>query len=276
MSEQAQEKPAASAEKPAADAPAKAAAPAAKPAEKKPATATTDSPASVRRAAASQAAAAKAAVEETAPAAPAAKAAPKAAPKAKAPAKPKTKAAAKAVAKPAAAKKAAPKKKAAPAKSRVTKAKATKPVSKSSVSKPSVSAKQAATNPFATLKGLPVMNASVMGNLEDFQSMGKDNVDAMVQSSKILTKGMEDLTRAFFDLAQNSVEQSVAVSQAMLKAKTLKEVTDMQNDLVKKSFDQFVAEGTKLSELSVKVANDAAEPLTSRMNEVASRFSASA
>lgn len=120
------------------------------------------------------------------------------------------------------------------------------------------------------------MNASVMGNLEDFQSMGKDNVDAMVQSSKILTKGMEDLTRAFFDLAQNSVEQSVAVSQAMLKAKTLKEVADMQNDLVKKSFDQFVAEGTKLSELSVKVANDAAEPLTSRMNEVASRFSASA
>tara|TARA_B100001123_G_C15184953_1_gene976902 strand:- start:12 stop:824 length:813 start_codon:yes stop_codon:yes gene_type:complete len=270
MSEQAQEKTAASAEKPAAEAPAKAAAPTAKPVEKKSATATTDSPASVRRAAASQATAAKAAAEP-APEAPAAKAAPKAAPKAKASAKPKAKPAAKAVAKPAAAKKAAPKKKAAPAKSRVTKAKASKPVSK-----PSVSAKKAATNPFATLKGLPVMNASVMGNLEDFQSMGKDNVDAMVQSSKILTKGMEDLTRAFFDLAQNSVEQSVAVSQAMLKAKTLKEVTDMQNDLVKKSFDQFVAEGTKLSELSVKVANDAAEPLTSRMNEVASRFSASA
>lgn len=120
------------------------------------------------------------------------------------------------------------------------------------------------------------MNASVMGNLEDIQAIGKDNVEAFVQSSKILTKGMEDLTKAFFDLAQNSMEQSVSASQAMMKAKSLKEVTELQNDLAKKSFDQFVAEGTKLSELSIKVANDAAEPLTSRVNEVVSKMNVSA
>lgn len=118
------------------------------------------------------------------------------------------------------------------------------------------------------------MNANVMGNFEDLQSLGKDNVDAVVASTKIFSKGVEDLTRAMFDLAQNSVEQSVAAGQAFMKAKTFKEVTELQNDLAKKSFDQFVAEGTKISEMSIKVANDAAEPLASRVNEVVSKFGA--
>ncbi|MEO0392320.1 MAG: phasin family protein [Pseudomonadota bacterium] len=151
-----------------------------------------------------------------------------------------------------------------------------KPVTKSAASTSKVAASVTTAFPFTTLKGLPTMNASVMGNLEDFQTMGKDNVEAMVQSTKILTKGMEDLTKAFFDLAQTSMEQSVSASQAMMKAKSLKEVTDLQNDLAKKSFDQFVAEGTKLSELSIKVANDAAEPLASRVNDVVSKMNVSA
>jgi len=243
--------------------------------ETKPAPAAKSSEAPVA-AAKTEAPVAKAAPVEAAPA-PAAKAAapvkaapaaasPKAAP-VKAAAKPKAKRAAKPAARKAAPKvaaKVAPKPAAAKA--------------KPAVKKP---AKVAAKKPTATpsafmLKGTPIMNANVMTKFEDLQELSKDNVDAVVKASKILSKGMEDLTRAWFNLAQASVEQSVAVSQAMLKAKSLKEVGELQNDLAKKSFDQFVAEGTKLSELSIKVANDAAEPLTARVNDVVAKFGATA
>ena len=54
--------------------------------------------------------------------------------------------------------------------------------------------------------------------------------------------------------------------QALLAARTLREAVDVQTDWAKTSFDKVVAESTKLSEISVKVANEAAEPINARFN----------
>lgn len=201
------------------------------------------------------------------PAAPAAPAKPVAASVAAKPAKaPVKRAAAKPIRKPVAAPKARPAAKVAP-----------KPAQKTAAAKPAAVAQgDVFNNAINTMKGIFPMNATAMNGFEDIQAMGKDNVDAVVESSKILSKGLEDLTRAWFDLAQNSVEQSVALSQAFLQVKSIKDVTELQNDLAKKNFDQFVAEGTKLSEMSIKVANDAAAPLTARVNEVVAKFGTTA
>jgi phasin family protein len=52
----------------------------------------------------------------------------------------------------------------------------------------------------------------------------------------------------------------------MVGVKTLREAVDLQADFAKGNFDKFVAESTKMSETVVKVANDAMEPITARVN----------
>jgi len=101
---------------------------------------------------------------------------------------------------------------------------------------------------------------------EDAVQATKEAVDALTKSGTILTKGLQDLTKAMFGLAQQTVEDTVAASKQLLAAKTLPELVDAQAALAKTSFDKLFAEGTRLSDLSVKLIEEAAAPLAERVN----------
>ena len=94
----------------------------------------------------------------------------------------------------------------------------------------------------------------------ELAALGKENLEAFVQSSQIVAKGAETFGKEWMGFAQSAVEQNVAA------AKTLKELVDLQNDWAKKVFDTAVAESAKLSEMGVKTANDAFEPIKTRVN----------
>ena len=100
----------------------------------------------------------------------------------------------------------------------------------------------------------------------ELASLGKENLEALVQSSQIVAKGAETFGKQWMGFAQAAVEQNVAAIQSLVAAKTLKEVVDLQNDWAKKAFDSAVAESARLSEMGVKTANDAFEPIKARVN----------
>ena len=52
----------------------------------------------------------------------------------------------------------------------------------------------------------------------------------------------------------------------MMAAKTVKDFVDMQSDSARTSFDNFLSESTRLSEISVKVANEAFDPLEAQFD----------
>ncbi len=108
-------------------------------------------------------------------------------------------------------------------------------------------------------------NDAFFKGFDDAASFGKDNVEALVAASTVVAKGFEEVTKAWFAYNQVIAEQSVSVAQALAGCKTLREVVDLQNDFAKTSFDGLVAEGTKISELTLKVANEAFEPIKSRL-----------
>ena len=65
---------------------------------------------------------------------------------------------------------------------------------------------------------------------------------------------------------QASAEASVETTKAMMAAKTVKDFVDMQSDSARTSFDNFLSESTRLSEISVKVANEAFDPLEAQFD----------
>jgi phasin family protein len=101
---------------------------------------------------------------------------------------------------------------------------------------------------------------------EEFSKFQKDNYDAYVAATGIFAKGAENVGKTWMGLTQEAMEEAAQTAKALLGAKTLREAVDLQSGFAKANFDKFVAEGTKLSELTVKVANEAFAPLNARVN----------
>lgn len=95
---------------------------------------------------------------------------------------------------------------------------------------------------------------------------GKENVEALVAYNGAVAKGFETLLKGLVAFSQKSIEDSVAATKDMMACKTVKEFADWQTDLVRSNFDNFVAEATKISELGVKTAQEATQPLSERIN----------
>lgn len=108
--------------------------------------------------------------------------------------------------------------------------------------------------------------SKLLKSYEDLQAAGKANVEALVESSSIAAKGAEDLSREIVAYSQSALDKSITTGKAMLTAKSIQEVVELQKDFFKSSFDSMVAEATRIQELSVKVTNEALAPLSTRVN----------
>lgn len=110
------------------------------------------------------------------------------------------------------------------------------------------------------------LSAQLLKLSADLQALNKGNVEALIQSSSIASEGAGELTREMTAYAQASFDKSVSTGKALLAAKSLKEVIDLQNDYVKTSFDAFAAEATRLQDLTTRVTSAAFAPLNARLN----------
>jgi len=128
----------------------------------------------------------------------------------------------------------------------------------------------------APVDAAPKDAASVVKGYEDVVQFGRDNVEAVVKSGTIVAKGLQDLSKDLFTLAQTSVEEGVAASKALATVKSLQELIDIQQSLAKSNFDKFVSEASRIGELQVKLAEEALAPITARWQVTLGRFGTAA
>ncbi len=117
-----------------------------------------------------------------------------------------------------------------------------------------------------TKEQMDKVSKQVFSAYDELAGFQKENVDAVLASSTVLAKGMENLSKAVMAFSQAQIEQSMAAAKAMAGVKTLRELVDLQTEFARTSFDAMIAEATKVSEMSVKVANEAIEPISARVN----------
>ncbi|WP_448191220.1 phasin family protein [Azospirillum sp. sgz301742] len=124
----------------------------------------------------------------------------------------------------------------------------------------------------ATKQQVEKASAQLLKSYEEYSAFNKATVDALVKSGTVVVKGTEDINKALVAFAQASFDTSVATGRALLSAKSIDEVVDLQNAYAKQSFDALVAETAKLQALSVKVTNEAFAPLNARVNAAVETF----
>jgi len=108
-----------------------------------------------------------------------------------------------------------------------------------------------------------------VGELTDF---AKGNVEAVVESSKIIASGMQDIGRSYAEEAKAAYEQMTADLKELAAVKSPTELFQLQGKIMRRNFDTLVAASSKSSEAMMKLANDAFAPLSGRMNVAAEKI----
>ena len=102
----------------------------------------------------------------------------------------------------------------------------------------------------------------MFGDLGDF---GKGNVEAMVESSKIATKAVEQFAQSAVAYARRSFEEAQSQARTLASASSPTEFLRLQGEFARTSFDRLVAETSKNTEAMLKLAGEVAQPISNRL-----------
>jgi len=101
--------------------------------------------------------------------------------------------------------------------------------------------------------------------IAEANEFAKGNLEAVVESGKIAAKGFESFGQDAADYSRKSFETATATLKSMSAVKSPTELFKLQSDFFRTSFDSYVAEASKNTEALIKLAGDAAQPLSSRV-----------
>lgn len=104
--------------------------------------------------------------------------------------------------------------------------------------------------------------------IKETSEFGAQYSEACTKSGTILMKGLEDIVGTVMSLAQASAEKQAKFAKEAFGVKTINEFAEVQNKIAKTNFDDFVAGATKISEISVKILTESAEPVNAQVTKV--------
>lgn len=101
-------------------------------------------------------------------------------------------------------------------------------------------------------------------NIEKMSGDSKDSAKAMSKSGTIAMDGFQELAKAYQDLAARNVEKFGDALKEISTVKTPAEFFEVQQRLIKESFDAALSDSRAIAELTASVFSTAAEPMQKR------------
>jgi phasin family protein len=119
-------------------------------------------------------------------------------------------------------------------------------------------------------------SASVMQAYEEMNNMARAFSEASMQSAAAMTKGWEEISRTASGMVQESVARSMEASKAMMGMKDVRQMVEAQQEMVKEFCDSWMAGTGKLGEISARISQEVAEPVSTQMNSAMGKIMAKA
>lgn len=173
-----------------------------------------------------------------------------------------------------------------PVKARKPAVKKIKPVAPAIPKPVKVAAAAAPKSPFVSkLKDIPMdMSASIKDAFSGAQDKAKEaftkgsafageygefakgNVEAVVESGKILASGLKDIGDKFVAESKTAFETATADVKAMTGVKSPTDFLQLQSDILRRNFETAISFTSKTGEALIKLTSDAAAPISGRVN----------
>lgn len=94
----------------------------------------------------------------------------------------------------------------------------------------------------------------------------KGNVEALVESGKVLAAGLQTLGKDYVTEGKSAIETVQADIKELAAVKSPADFFKLQGEIMRRNFDAAVSSGSKHSEMVVKLANDAFAPISTRVS----------
>jgi len=106
-------------------------------------------------------------------------------------------------------------------------------------------------------------------NFEDIQKLGKDNIDATLKSYGALSRGVQAIAVEVADYSKKAFEDGTAATERLIGAKSVEKAIEVQTEYLKRTYEGFVAQSAKLSELYAGLAQETYKPFESYLAKTA-------
>jgi phasin family protein len=96
--------------------------------------------------------------------------------------------------------------------------------------------------------------------MDQMNKFGKDSMDVALNSFGAWSKNAQALASEVADYSKKSFEDTAAAWEKLIGAKSLEKAMEVQSEYLKSSYEDFIAQSTKLGELYVDLAKEAYKP----------------
>ena len=96
--------------------------------------------------------------------------------------------------------------------------------------------------------------------MDQMNKFGQDSMDMALNSFGAWTKNAQAIASEVADYSKKAFEDSAAAWEKLIGAKSVEKAMEVQNEYLKSSYEDFIAQSTKLGELYVDLAKEAYKP----------------
>lgn len=104
------------------------------------------------------------------------------------------------------------------------------------------------------------------GMFGDASEFAKGNVEAMIESGKIFSEGVQEMGTTMAAEGKSAFETMSADMKELAAVKSPTDFFKLQSEMMRKNFDSAVAYGSKNSEAMLKLMSDSMAPLSGRVS----------
>ena len=99
---------------------------------------------------------------------------------------------------------------------------------------------------------------------EELTRQGAQNLEVFTQTSAVLTRGVQDLSREWFSLTQERLQKNLDDFGALARCRSLPDVMAAQSNLLRDNLEQTIESTRRIAEIATRVANEASQALTAQ------------
>jgi len=107
-----------------------------------------------------------------------------------------------------------------------------------------------------------------MKSFDDVTKLGKEGMDAAMESLAASSKGMQTLAAEYADYARKSFEQGSGTVEKLIEARSFDRAYEVQSEFFRSAYEGFVAQASKFGEMYTDVAKQAYKPIETYVSKV--------
>jgi hypothetical protein len=103
-----------------------------------------------------------------------------------------------------------------------------------------------------------------------------ENLKALAQSNTVLVRGLQDVSREWFELSQKRLQKNLEGLNALARCRSMNDLVAVQSSLIRDNLEQTVDNSRRIAELTIQLANEATRTATVQVNPSVQRVNRAA